>query len=1139
MLTKNHILSFILAFTLLSLSSCRDELLIDPFVIGEGEALVEATVNFVPFGDTDLSSRAPGNAIRDIETLYILRYNADEQLVACDKVENFNVVKDNNSRPAGEVEGAVSAETNTARATFKMPIPFGRYYMYAVANIDINSQWGEQANYDTVDKLLNHHATWTDDISDNNQMFGYFTTTNSATGHRAPNMVIVNDKNTQLKAWIKRVASKVTVAFDTRQLKDNIYIYLRSVSIRDIPKEAYIGRDNTPGEKDRDISNELLDGETLYLGSATENDLFSDAKSHYLKWKELTAGDSIYGFNSDRNGRPDEILYNTDQRRLAYEHGENVDALYFFENMQHKGKSKLQDANNDYDIDFPDPDESIPGSGWKDEKPYGTYVEVEGYYVSEDSIRPGRGPIRYRFMLGQDTDTDYDAVRNRHYKLTLQFKGYANDYDWHIDYQEEARPGSHAPDTAYVSYYYNQPHSYTVRSTPRKGYKLVSVEAVILQNEWRPDNAEDGDVQGYDVYNKKAWRMQMNSEGSYANPRYDTQENDPDRPINHPNCEFGFLSLRQSDIRSYDLEEDKDHLDNLVNNARRFYFDAVAGDTEGSDGFRILGGIPGQEFPQENTHESGKILGTELDGTYSVHLEINRHTRERNYAVAIPIYTRAKTIGVNWAVYTGGNPFYEYSRKAYVRTIMRFVALDDSEADKYPPYQDTCYTTVLQVPRIDNPRAIYRDHDNCQPFRVKLMASMGVPMGDQEYVPVVSHGPWSAEIERDPYGLVRLTTGSQVATGEGNRVTGKTETEINFTYTPNRIVGKDQAIGAIITVRYNNNQCVHKIIVRQGYGPVQFSAGGLKWLSYNVYSDTELTKSPLSIGSFFRYNGNTRYPVAESNSYRTDCEGRFQLRNHPAESDVYEIFTTNHDRIYSWENIYRVTTMTAVENMFFDKNVLTNNNYRLPTASEVKRDLLENNDVQIAFGMAYADGASGVLSTNGASNFRDTSNSGLPSPNGVRGAVVYCLGHGDNIFFPFGATGHGRRKTKEFRVEEGVLKERRCYGLLLYGDISGRLGGDNTLAAAGPTGNTYKSATDDYRPLAYRNYDNFGAVYWVGQANSSHADYNYDFKYLGLDFNSSNNQVSNFPTGNLFVGESEGGKNNGGSDALPIRPIMN
>ena len=67
----------------------------------------------------------------------------------------------------------------------------------------------------------------------------------------------------------------------------------------------------------------------------------------------------------------------------------------------------------------------------------------------------GRGPIKYRFMLGKDVITDYNAERNHHYKLTLKFKGYANDADWHIEY-EEPEPGIEVPNPYYISYLYNR-----------------------------------------------------------------------------------------------------------------------------------------------------------------------------------------------------------------------------------------------------------------------------------------------------------------------------------------------------------------------------------------------------------------------------------------------------------------------------------------------------------------------------------------------------------------------------------------------------------------------------------------------------------------------------------------------------------
>jgi len=79
---------------------------------------------------------------------------------------------------------------------------------------------------------------------------------------------------------------------------------------------------------------------------------------------------------------------------------------------------------------------------------YGSYIEVKAHYVSRNEGDMSAGEIAYRFMLGKDTDTDYDAQRNYHYKLTMKFNGYANDVDWHIDYERE--PGIIIPNPYYI-----------------------------------------------------------------------------------------------------------------------------------------------------------------------------------------------------------------------------------------------------------------------------------------------------------------------------------------------------------------------------------------------------------------------------------------------------------------------------------------------------------------------------------------------------------------------------------------------------------------------------------------------------------------------------------------------------------------
>ncbi len=133
----------------------------------------------------------------------------------------------------------------------------------------------------------------------------------------------------------------------------------------------------------------------------------------------------------------------TDEARIKAMHGENVNALYFYENMQGKGEDgtptdKRQQVNDEHKnsgvVSYPsgvDPSDIA----WKDAKKYGSYIEVKAYYNSNNSTEK-QGEITYRFMLGKDTHLDYNAERNYHYKLTLMFKGWANDVDWHIDYKK-------------------------------------------------------------------------------------------------------------------------------------------------------------------------------------------------------------------------------------------------------------------------------------------------------------------------------------------------------------------------------------------------------------------------------------------------------------------------------------------------------------------------------------------------------------------------------------------------------------------------------------------------------------------------------------------------------------------------------
>jgi len=205
-------------------------------------------------------------------------------------------------------------------------------------------------------------------------------------------------------------AAKVTVAIDGSALYDGVEVFIQSIQVRDIPTSCFIGRDNTAGEDgiieegEKFIINETMDSE----GPSVSN-----------------ASPLLYVASETGAGKVE-----TASESLDDTHTDSTPALYFYENKQGTGKDKTQ-------VDKDDDGKPDDADLIKDDKPYGTYVEVVAYYVSTNEKRPGCGTIRYRFMLGKDIYNDYDAERNYHYKLTLLLKYFANDPDWHIEYDQQ------------------------------------------------------------------------------------------------------------------------------------------------------------------------------------------------------------------------------------------------------------------------------------------------------------------------------------------------------------------------------------------------------------------------------------------------------------------------------------------------------------------------------------------------------------------------------------------------------------------------------------------------------------------------------------------------------------------------------
>lgn len=787
---KHFVRHIILFLMIATVTSCYDEFMKQEF-IGEGKASISATLDFKPMSSALSRTRAAGDALKDISSLHVLLYDKNKNLIKNWTIESYTETDEN--RGNNDAENGSSAETSTKRATFKLPeeIGFGKYYMYAVANIPdllTNSAYSEAIK--TVDGLKNIPLTWdSEDVANNGQMIGFFTKSSASVLSAADESLIVNEKSVKLHAWLRRAASKVTVAFDGSKLKEGVFIYLQSVQIKDIPSQCYLGKDNNVGKEGYTLNvpengPDMIDGEiiTYHEGDMAEDFEYGEGCADH----RVTVGTPHFG-----------------------SHDETAPALYFYENMQGAGDNmpdKRQDADNNGILDFPglpDKPEKYPYYRPKDDVPYGTYIEVHAHYISNNSERLGNGHIIYRFMLGQDVKKDYNAKRNCHYKLTLKFKNFANEADWHIEY-EEPEPGVMTPEPYYISYLYNHSMMYPIKVNTG-GRKIEYIKAEILENNWAPYNASS------DIY-------------------YTGAPNGVAAPWN------GFLSLHKTTETV--LYENK-----IGSNEQYYNTVPKRGEREYKD-FVLPGGITSKEFTTENSEPDDKY-------------RVEKHPTEANtYNIYIPMYTRAKQM-ISTTGYTGNNPYVAYQRKARVKITTKLKGLDKIFENEVPIYQ---------VRRVVNPKGIYRSLKNNKSFHVVLkrlprendqMFKTFQSEGQwKAYVVKETNGKGITLSVTDPN-----TTELKDDPEYGKAIYGKTGSVIDFN------VNFEQSSDnlsenryAIIRVEYHNYTCQHLIFVRQGDNPDDLVAGGVKWYAMNMKTTSELASNPLDEGSLFKF-GNWSQPI--------------------------------------------------------------------------------------------------------------------------------------------------------------------------------------------------------------------------------------------------------------------------------------
>ena len=387
--------------------------------------------------------------------------------------------------------------------------------------------------------------------------------------------------------------------------------------------------------------------------------------------------------------------------------------------MQGKGKLKWQDVSGDNQhisfLDGNDPDDP----GYRDGKPCGTYIEVEGFYISNTAENPGKGAIFYRFMLGKNADDDYNAERNFHYKLTMRFQGSANDVDWHIDYNED--PGIYVPNPYYISYLYDHSMMLPVKI---KGKPVGNLKAEIVENNWGPYQAGDE----FEYYPDEVYSLSGNPTAGNVTTA------DPDNPKIKDGPWNGFLSLAATHINWIGRDKSFWCGYNYFYWLQKDFGTALSGESLEAYGEALL--LPQEKgqaprgYREYELSKSGTIDGGN-NGDYIVTID---EAKERT-VLQIPCYTRALQL-VSTTGFSGNNPYFSYRRSAKVKLTVQLEGHPE-------PTVDT--VTIFQVRRIINPKGIYRRHDNDTPFNVVLTHRKNEAA--TQYPPFESEGPWEAEIE--------------------------------------------------------------------------------------------------------------------------------------------------------------------------------------------------------------------------------------------------------------------------------------------------------------------------------------------------------------------------------------------------------
>lgn len=327
---------------------------------------------------------------------------------------------------------------------------------------------------------------------------------------------------------------------------------------------------------------------------------------------------------------------------------------------------------------------------------------------------------------------------------------------------------------------------------------------------------------------------------------------------------------------------------------------------------------------------------------------------------------------------------------------------------------------VVQVSRLVDPIAIYKSAANTEPVEVKVKE---YARGDLDYHILKSDGAWSLEIEKG--GWFTISCEGKTVQNEGNVIQNPESGEVRFTYKPlnanpdgdydgnDKFAESDKARYGIILVKYHNNNCEHRIYLRQGYHPTTMPGSNVAWSMFNC------------IGNGSAVRRTTEFPTQTGYFYQPGCNTRF----HPYKPTFDVVYGGNYatvtNNIYIWMNNMETPCPDG---------------YRLPDITDYSNIANTNSMIQ---GFVHdEDSVAGWSRNENGKISLDDRNDGVHC-NPAKGTLIVDQNTGKSLFFSFGKgvlTSHDQsykntniKSPTDIDLDEiGVGLRRADEGRLLY-----------------------------------------------------------------------------------------------------------